>query len=154
MAPISIDDLIRKEPPVNKYDLTTRQVSVRLIPTDADSTTIRRNIQVLDNPVNILQILRHRHAVEEAFQGNRITTGPPQYSSFVRQFLTGESLRIFNKGATTAGTETTANLVLTLNHLVTANCPREVLSKQTDYLKRKLYKPRDMTMRQFVGCWI
>lgn len=125
-------------------------VSIRLTPADADSPTIRRNVEVLDNPTNILQVLRHRQAMEEAFYGNNITTGPTQYS-FVRQFLTGESLRVFNEGATTAGNETTANLTLALNHLVTFNCPREVLSKQTDYLKSKLYKPYDLTTRQYVG---
>jgi hypothetical protein len=88
--------------------------------------------------------------MEEAFEGNNITTGPTQYS-FVRQFLTGESLRVFNEGATVAGNETMANLTTALNHLVTFNCPREVLSKQTDYLKSKLYKPYGLTTRQYVG---
>jgi hypothetical protein len=89
-------------------------------------------------------------AMEEAFQGNNITTGPTQYS-FVRQFLTGESLRVFNEGTTVAGNETTANLMTASNHLATFNCPRGVLSKQTDYLKSKLYKPYDLTTRQYVG---
>jgi hypothetical protein len=70
--------------------------------------TIRRNIQVLGNPTTILQVLRHPKAMEEAFQGNKITTGPTQYS-FVRQFLTEESLCVFNEGATVAGNETTEN---------------------------------------------
>jgi hypothetical protein len=149
-APVTLEDLQRKEAPVDKDNLTTRMVSIRLVPQDAESATIRRNIQVLDNPTNILQVLRHRKAMEEAFQGNNITTGPTQYS-FVRQFLTGESLRVFNEGATVAGNKTTANLTTALNHLVTFNCPREVLSKQTDYLKSKLYKPYDLTTRQYVG---
>ena len=149
-GPVTLEDLQRKQAPVNKDNLTTRMVSIRLIPADENSATIKRNVEVLDNPDNILQLLRHRKAMEEAFLGNNITTGPTQFS-FVRQFLTGESLRVFNEGATTAGTETTGNLVLALNHLVTFNCPREVLSKQTDYLKTMLAKPREMTTRQYVG---
>jgi hypothetical protein len=50
-----------------------------------------------------------------------------------------------------AGNETTANLTFALNHLVTFNCPRKVLSKQTDYLESKLYKPYDLPTRQYVG---
>ena len=88
--------------------------------------------------------------MEEAYNGNNVTTGPTQYS-FVRQFLTGESLCVFNEGITAAGNETAANLMLALNHLVTFNCPREVLSKQTEYLKNKLYKPYNTTTRQYVG---
>ena len=149
-APVTLEDLQRKQPPVDKDSVTTRQVSIRLIPDDDDSTTIRRNVEVLDNPSNILQMLRHRKAVEEAIVGNNITTGPTQYA-FVRQFLTGESLRVFNEGAVATGNETTANLIMALNHLVTFNCPREVLSKQTDYMKSKLYKPYDLTTRQYVG---
>ncbi len=149
-APITLADLRAKEPPFEKNSLTTRSVSIRLIPADADSTTIKRNIQVLDNPINILQVLRHRKAMEEAYTGNNVTTGPTQYG-FVRQFLTGESLRVFNEGATTAGNETTGNLTLALNHLVTFNCPNQVLSKQTEYIKTQLYKPHDLTTRQYVG---
>ena len=149
-APVTLADLQAKEAPYEKGSLTSRSVSIRLIPADADSTTIKRNIQVLDNPINILQVLKHRKAMEEAYNGNNVTTGPTQYS-FVRQFLAGESLRVFNEGATAAGNETTANLTLALNHLVTFNCPKEVLSKQTAYLKNKLYKPYNTTTRQYVG---
>ena len=150
MAPVTLADLQEKEVPYEKGSLTSRSVSIRLIPADEKSTTIKRNIQVLDNPINIHQVLKHRKAMEEAYTGNNVTTGPTQYS-FVRQFLAGESLRVFNEGAATAGNETTANLTLALNHLVTFNCPREVLSKQTEYLKNKLYKPYKVTTRQYVG---
>ena len=149
---MTLADIRLKEAPIDKDDTTVRTVSIRLTPADADSITIRRNLKVLDNPSNILDVLKHRKAVEEALQGNDITTGPNQYS-FVRQFLSGESLRVFNEGAVNTGNETAANLVIVLNHLVTFNCPREVLSKQTEYLKNKLYKPSDLTMRQFVGCY-
>jgi hypothetical protein len=82
-APVTLEDLQRKQTIVDKHNLTTRMVSIRLTPADADSPTIRRNVEVLDNPTNILQVLRHRQAMEEAFYGNNITTGPTQYS-FVR----------------------------------------------------------------------
>ena len=149
-APVTLSDLKRKETPIDKHELTVRQITIRLVPNDVDSPTIRRNMRVLDNPENILQVLNHRRAIEEALRGNNITTGPNQYG-FVRQFLTGESLRVFNEGAIMAGNETNANLTLALNHLVSFNCPREVLSKQTEYLKNHLYKPHNLTMRQFVG---
>jgi hypothetical protein len=38
-----------------------------------------------------------------------------------------------------------------MNQLIKFNCPREVLSKQTDYLKNHLYKPMNLTTRQYVG---
>jgi hypothetical protein len=77
-APVTLEDLQRKEAPVDKDNLTTRMVSIQLVPQDAESATIRCNIQVLNNPTNILQVLCHWKAVEEAFQGNNITTGPTQ----------------------------------------------------------------------------
>ena len=90
-APITLEDLNRKETPVGKDDLTVRMITIRLVPTDDDSATIKRNLRVLDNPDNVLQVLTHRKAIEEALRGNNITTGPNQYS-FVRHFLTGENL--------------------------------------------------------------
>ena len=152
-APITLEDLNRKETPVGKDDLTVRMITIRLIvPTDDDSATIKRNLRVLDNPDNVLQVLNHRKAIEEALRGNNITTGPNQYN-YVRQFITGEALRVFNEGSTTLGNETVENLTLALNYLVTFNCPKEVLSKHMEYLKRQLYKPRDINMRQYIGCF-
>ena len=66
MAPVTLADLQATEVPYEKGSLTSRSVSIRLIPADADSTTIKPNIQVIDNPINILQVLRHRDAMEEA----------------------------------------------------------------------------------------
>ena len=151
-APITLEDLNRKETPVGKDDLTVRMITIRLVPTDDDSATIKRNLRVLDNPDNVLQVLNHRKAIEEALRGNNITTGPNQYN-YVRQFITGEALRVFNEGSTTLGNETVGNLTLALNYLVTFNCPKEVLSKHTEYLKTRLYKPSNLNMRQYVGCF-
>ena len=91
LAPVTLEDLKRKETPIDKDDLTVRMITVRLDPTYVDSATIRRNLRVLDNAENILEVLKHHKMIEEALQGNNITTGPNQYS-FVRQLLTGESL--------------------------------------------------------------
>jgi hypothetical protein len=87
--------------------------------------------------------------MEEGLLGNNVTTGPNQYTS-VRQFLSGESLKVFNEAAVANGHETVVNMVLTLNALVRFNCPNKVLSAQTDYIKNKLRKPDKMTMRPFV----
>ena len=86
-APITLEDLKRKEAPVGKDDLTVRMITIRLVPTDDDYATIKRNLRVLDNPDNVLQVLNHRKAIEEALRGNNITTGPNQYN-YVRQFIT------------------------------------------------------------------
>ena len=51
-------------------------VTLRLIPADPETVTIRRNVTVLDNPVNILEVLKHCKVMEEALRGNNITTGP------------------------------------------------------------------------------
>jgi hypothetical protein len=150
VAPVTLTDLRVKTAPFEKYDTNIRTISIRLVPADADSTSIRRSIEVLDNPSNILRVLQHRTSMEEGLLGNNVTTGPNQYT-FVRQFLSGESLRVFNEAATTNGNETVPNMIVTLNALVRFNCPNEVLSAQTDYIKDKLRKPDKMTMRQFVG---
>ena len=91
MAPVTLEDLNRKETLIDKDDLTVRMITICLDPTDIESATIRRNLRVLNNPENVLEVLKHRKAIEEALRGNNITTGPNQYS-FVRQLLTGESL--------------------------------------------------------------
>jgi hypothetical protein len=40
-APVTLEDLQRKEAPVDKDNLTMRMVSFRLVSTDAESATIR-----------------------------------------------------------------------------------------------------------------
>ena len=97
-APVTLEDIQRKDSPVDKDDTNVRMITIRVDPTDVDSATIKRNLKVLNNPENVLEVLKHRKSLEEALKGNDITQGPNQYA-FVRQFLEGESLRVFNEGA-------------------------------------------------------
>jgi hypothetical protein len=108
-------------------------ITIRIVPAKADSMTVKRNLRALDNSENILQVLRYCNAFKEGIKGNNITSGLDQHA-FVRQFLSGESLRIFNEAVIENGTETINNLVLGLNQLIKFNNPQDVLSKETDYL--------------------
>ena len=65
---MTLADLQTKEAPIKKGSWTSRNVSIRLIPAEADLTMIKHNIQVLENCTNILQVLRHRKAMEEALK--------------------------------------------------------------------------------------
>jgi hypothetical protein len=145
-----LSDLATKDALCAKDDLTIGMITIRIVLDKADSMTIKRNLRVIDNPANLLQVLHHQRAIEEGIKGNNIKSGPDQHT-FVRQFLSGESLRVFDEAVIENGTETVNNLVLSLNGLVKFNCPQEVLSKQTDYLKNHLYKPMNLTTRQYVG---
>ena len=52
------------------------------------STKIKRKIRILDNPKNLIEVLRARLAIEKGLIGNSITTGPNKYR-FTRTFLNG-----------------------------------------------------------------
>jgi hypothetical protein len=148
--PITIEDVLAKETPLIKEDENVRELTIRTDPTNEESPRITRRIKVLDNPTNVLEVLKTRQAIREGLTGNAITTGPNQYR-YVRVFLEGEALRVFNEHSTRLGTETVPNLETVLNELVKFFSPRECLRKERRYMRYHLRKPRQLTTRQYVG---
>ena len=100
-----------------------RELSVLADPSNEGSTLIKRKIQILDHPKNLIEVLRARLAISQGLTGNNITTGPNQYR-FTRTFLYGEALRIFDLKSTELRHETVANLNLVMNHVVTYFGPK------------------------------
>ena len=98
-APISHEDLMEKEVQSSSQDGAIRELSVLSDPSNKHSTKIKRKIRILDNPKNLIKVLRARLATEKGLIGNTITTGPNKYR-FTRTFLDREALRIFDLKAT------------------------------------------------------
>ena len=88
----------------------------------------------MDHPKNTIEVLRVRLAIEKGLASNAITTGPNQYR-FIRNFLDGEALRIFDLKATEIVQETVPNFKIVMNHVVSYFGPKECLSKQKRYLR-------------------
>ena len=116
-APISLKYLMVKELPSSLEDRERRELSVRTDPSNEDSIHVKQKIRILDNPKNLIEVLRTRLAIAQGLTGNNITTGPNQYH-FTQTFLDGESLRIFDLKSTELRHETVANLLLLMDHVV------------------------------------
>ena len=98
-APISLEDLMEKEVQLSTQDGTVCELSVLADPKNEHSTKIKRKIQILDHPKNLIKALRTRLVIEKGITGNTITTGTTQYR-FTRTFLDWEALRIFDLKST------------------------------------------------------
>ena len=96
------------------------KISVRKDPTNGDSTRVKRNIHILDNPNNLLEVIRARIDISQGLTGNKITTGPNQYH-LTRTFLDGEALRIFDFKSTELGHKNVSDLILVMDHVVKKN---------------------------------
>ena len=112
-----------KELPLSLEDGDMRELSVHTYPTNEDSTRVKQKIRILDNPKNLIDVLRTRLAIAHGLTVNTITTGPNQYC-FTRTFLDGEALRIFYLKSTELRHETVANLILLMDHVVTYFVPK------------------------------
>lgn len=149
-GPITIEDILEVEEPYEKEDATIREMSMRTDPTNESSPTIKRRFRPLDNPTKILEVLQATLIIKSGVLGNNVTTGPNQYA-YWRQCLAGEALRKFNEFATNVGTETIANLLIVEQRLITEFAPRDVLSRESRYMRYHMRKPYGRTTRQYVG---
>ena len=91
-APISLEDLMEKEVQLSSQDGAIRELLVLSDPSNKHSTKIKRKIRILDQPKNLIEVLRAQLAIKKGLIGNVITTGPKKYR-FTRTFLDGEALR-------------------------------------------------------------
>ncbi len=149
-GPIMIEDIMAQDKVFKKDDLEVREMSMGTNPTDDTSAIIKRKFVPLDNPATILEVLKAIVNIKAGVRGNNITTGPNQYF-YWRGCLNGEALRKFDEFATQVGTETTANLVLVEQRLVKEFAPKDVLTRQTRYMRYDMRKPSGETMRKYVG---
>ena len=141
---------MEKEVQSSLQDGDIGDLSVLADPQNEDSTSIKRNIRILDHPKNLIKVLRARLKISQILTGNNTTTGSNQYR-FTQTFLDGEALRIFDLKLTELCHETVANITLVMNHVVAYFGPKECLSKQKRYLRYKMEKQRNLTTRQYVG---
>ena len=149
-GPITIEDILEEEKPFEKEDLNVREMSMRTDPTNAESPTIKRRFRPLDNPTRIIEVLQATVIIKAGVTGNNVTTGPNQYA-YWRQCLAGEALRKFNEFATNVGNETSNNLVLVEQRLVSEFTTKDVLSREARHIRYDMYKPKNRTTRQYVG---
>ena len=77
-APISLEDLMVNEMPLSLEDSDMRKMSVRIDPTNEDSTRVKQKIRILYHPKNLLEVLRARLAIAQGLTDNNTTTGPNQ----------------------------------------------------------------------------
>ena len=108
-APISLEDLMDKEVLSSSQDGTISELSVLADPSNKHSTKIKQKIRILEHSKNLIEVLRARLAIEKGLIGNATTTGPNKYR-FIRTFLDGEALRIFDLKATELVQETATNV--------------------------------------------
>ena len=141
---------MEKEVQSSQEDGSIRKLLVPADPENEDSICIKRKIRILDHPKNLIKVLLTRLAIVQILTLINITTGPNQYH-FIRIFLYGEVLRIFDLKSTELRHETVANLITVMNHVVAYFDPKECLSKQKLYIRYKIEKPRNLTTRQYVG---
>jgi hypothetical protein len=149
-GPIMIEDIMSEGPSYHKSDTTIREMVMRTDPTNDTSPIIKRKFKPLDNPAKVLELLQGIRNIKEGITGNNVTTGPLQYQ-YWRGCLTGTALTRFNMFAVAVGNETLPNLNQVERRFVTFFAPREVLRKQTQYMRFSMRKPKDVSTRQYVG---
>ena len=78
-APISIEDLMVKDLPLSLEDGEMCKLSLHTDTTNEDSTHVKRKIRILDNPKNLIEVLRARLAIAQGLTGKNITMVPNEY---------------------------------------------------------------------------
>jgi hypothetical protein len=149
-GPIMIEEILDGAPAFSKYDLTIREMTMRTGPTIESSPVIKRKFKPLDNPSNVLGVLQGVLLIKEGVIGNNVATGPSQHRHW-RGCLAGTALDKFNEHALAVGNETTANLFIVEQGLITFFAPREVLRQQTRCIRFHMRKPEEVSTRQCVG---
>jgi hypothetical protein len=123
---------------------------MRTDPTNESSPVIKRKFKPLDDPSNVLGVLQGVLLIKEGAVGNNVATGPLQHRCW-RGCLAGTALDKFNEHALAVGSETTANLFIVEQRLITFFAPREVLRQQTRHIRFHMRKPEEVSTRQYVG---
>ena len=67
-----------KELPLSLEDGEMRKLSVRIDPTNEDSTCVKQKVRILDHPKKLIEVLRARLEIAQGLTGNNITAGQNQ----------------------------------------------------------------------------
>ena len=95
--------------------------------------------------------LRFRSNLDKVIHGQNATTGPSRYA-LARKLLEGDALAAFEQAATTTtGGETVVNFGVVMTAVTKHIFPARALQTQKRFMRRFLRKPKDMTIRQYVG---
>ena len=73
-APISLEDLMEKEVQSFSQDGAICELSVLADPSNEHSTKIKWKIRILDQPKNLIEVLRAGLVIKKGLAGNAITT--------------------------------------------------------------------------------
>ena len=84
--------------------------------------------------------------------GARIYPRDSQKFWMTQNLVVGESLRVFKHKAGERGTKINANYELAMKDLISHSFPPKALQRHKRYLRRGLYKPRDIKIREFICC--
>ena len=144
-APVPLERPGKKE--IAKEDLL--RFKLRSVPADVDSPVYESSVPIFERgtPEEVLNFIKNVQAV---ITGQNLTVGPPKYT-LMRRLLRGDALAAFNAGATAAGNETNPHFVTACNALVQHFFPQRALALQKRVMRRFIRKPKDMTMRDFMG---
>ena len=138
----------RPDPPKpDKSDQLT--FKLRSNPGNADSATYELTVAYFrtGTPEEWLLV---RKAILEICTGQNLTTGPQRFI-LARRVLKGDALAAFNDQASEEGNETLATFNTCLRHVTDHVFPARALQTQKRYMRRMMYKPRDVTIRKYAA---
>ena len=149
--------------------------SLRTDPTDADSSTYKKYVRVLDGSENPRTVLKWAADTAQVLRGLNVTNGPNQYQMLGDQ-MTSSALAIFRQKAETLGVAAkaaavtaepdatarrtiqnsdwtqhlTADMVKDCKKEVVASLlPSKIVAMVKRYLRRECRKPSDMKVRTY-----
>jgi hypothetical protein len=126
-------------------------MSTRTDPTNDASPILKLNLKPLNNPKEVIDVIRGLLIIKKGVTRNNVTTAGLLQHTYWRGCFTGEVLRQFSLFTTSKGSKTTANLLTIEHRLVQFFVPRDVLNKQHRYMCYAMRKPCGRSTRLHVG---
>ena len=130
----------------------SHKYKLRTTPTDGNSPQYELTVAYF-NTGTCEEWLLFRKNLNKVIKGLNLTTGTTKFE-LARNLLTGDALSVFNTAAsdnTIALTETNQSFETCLDHVAYAVFPARAELLQKRYMRRRLEKPDDMTMREFMS---
>jgi len=125
-------------------------LKLRLLSTPADQESLTYEMQVPYYRSGKLEDwFKFRQNLQQVFLGQRITSGPNQFT-MTRRFLSGSPEKVFNRKAA-EGTETVAHLKVCLQEVTKYLLPPNALKKQREYMRNGCFKPEDMSIKDYLS---
>ena len=124
-------------------------LKLRTSPADADSQTYDLTL-VYFNSGTPEEWLKFQKDLNKVFVGQNLTQGPPKYA-MARRVLEGDALARFNTAANDHGNENNDNFRACMRDLTTHVFPQRALQKQKRFMRRKMRKPQNWTIRSYAN---